>query len=291
MKGIVLAGGTGTRLRPLTFTTNKQLLPVYDKPMIYYPIATLMLARIREIVIISSPRDVEFYRNLLGNGSQLGMRIEYCIQNSPRGLADAFIVAEDFIEGSKCALILGDNIFYGPTLGGQLSTFQDVQGAQIFAYRVADPENYGVVELSKEGQAISLEEKPALPKSQYAVPGLYFYDEQVCEYAKSIQPSERGELEITAINQIYLQNEALKVSILPRGTAWLDTGTFDSLHNASGFIKTIEERQGLKIACLEEIALGNQWISENDLILLAERYKGSAYGEYLINLSGNKLGK
>lgn len=281
MKGIVLAAGTGSRLWPVTRGVSKQLLPVYDKPLIYYPIATLMLANIREILLIVNRRDLPIFQQILGNGSSLGIEISYEIQESPRGLADAFIIGERFINNESSALILGDNLFYGQGLGVQLQEFNKIIGAQIFGYRVKDPERYGVIELDLSGKVISIEEKPAHPKSDYAIPGLYFFDSTVVEIAKNVRPSSRGELEITSVLHSYLENGSLHTTILERGTAWLDTGTFESLHAASSFIQIIEERQGFKVACLEEIAWRKGWITSRQLANLADEYHSSEYSHYL----------
>ena len=282
MKGIVLAGGSGTRLYPLTLVTSKQLLPVYDKPMIYYPLSTLMLAGIREILIISTPEDLPNFRKLLGSGSDYGIRLSYKEQPSPDGLAQAFIIGEEFIGGDSCAMILGDNIFYGSGLISHLrKAAARKAGATIFGYYVEDPERFGVVEFDKNGKAISLEEKPEKPRSNYAITGLYFYDDKVCEYAKMLRPSARGELEITDLNRIYLEEGKLDVVTLGRGYAWLDTGTMDSLTDAAEFVKVIETRQGIKISALEEIAYRNEWISRDKLSESAARYGKSAYGEHL----------
>jgi glucose-1-phosphate thymidylyltransferase len=284
MKGIVLAGGTGSRLWPVTWGVSKQLIPVYDKPLVHYPIATLMLAGIREMLIISTPQDFDSFKRLLGSGEKYGVRFDFAIQEEPRGLADAFIVGANFVGKDKVSLILGDNIFYGSGLGSQLSELRNVDGAHIFAYKVQDPQRYGVVEFDSTGKVVSLEEKPQNPLSQYAVPGLYFYDNQVIDIAQEIKPSSRGELEITSVNQKYLQNQKLYTTILERGTAWLDTGTFESLNAASAFIQIIEERQGQKISCLEEVAWRNGWISDSDLNARADEYKSSPFADYLRSL-------
>ncbi len=281
MKGIVLAAGTGSRLWPVTRGVSKQLLPVYDKPLVYYPIATLMLANIREILLIVNERDLQIFQQILGYGDSLGIEISYEIQESPRGLADAFIIGERFINNESSALILGDNLFYGQGLGVQLQEFNRIIGAQIFGYRVKDPERYGVIELDLSGKVISIEEKPTHPKSDYAIPGLYFFDSTVVEIAKNVRPSSRGELEITSVLNSYLENGSLHTTILERGTAWLDTGTFESLHAASSFIQIIEERQGFKVACLEEIAWRKGWIIDQQLANLADQYQSSEYGHYL----------
>lgn len=289
MQGIVLAGGTGSRLWPITRGVSKQLLPVYDKPLIHYPIATLMSAGINEIVIITTPADQANFQQLLGDGSQLGLTYRYLVQESPDGLAQAFIIAKDYIQDQKCALILGDNLFHGSGLGKQLQRYTNINGAQIFATRVADPERYGVIEFDRTGGVVSIEEKPKVPKSFYAVPGLYFYDEDVVEIAKSIKPSLRGELEISSVNEEYLRRGQLSANILDRGTTWLDTGTFDSLHDASSYVRVIEERQGFKVSCLEEIAYRNKWISKAELLELAESYKGGEYAKYLRAISEEEL--
>ena len=279
-----MAAGRGSRLWPITRGLSKQLLPIYDKPLIHYPIATLMLANIREILVIVSPADLSQFQRVLGDGSSLGIDIRLAVQDEPRGLAEAFIIGEEFTKGGPTSLILGDNIFYGQGLGVQLQSFKNVSGAHIFAYRVKDPERYGVVEFADDRRVISIEEKPSKPKSDYAIPGLYFCDSEVVEIAKCVKPSARGELEITSILQAYLNAGSLKTTILERGTAWLDTGTFESLHAASSFIKIIEERQGFKVSCLEEIAWRNKWISDKDLASLAESYGPSEYKNYLLSL-------
>lgn len=284
MKGIILAGGSGSRLAPLTTPISKQLLPIYDKPLIYYPISTLMLAGIREQLIITTPRDQDSFRSLLGDGSRFGMTFEYAVQDSPRGLADAFLVGKKFVGNSNVALALGDNLFHGSGLGTQLKKLVDINGGQIFAYKVRDPQNYGVVEFDLDGRVISLEEKPVRPKSPYAVPGLYFYDNQVLEIALSVKPSERGEIEITSVNNIYLNKNQLQVEIMPRGTAWLDTGTPENLLAAATYVKIIEERQGFKIACLEEIAIGNGWLTYDQMIKRAKFFPGNDYSDYLLQL-------
>jgi len=284
MKGIVLAGGSGTRLHPLTLATSKQLMPVYDKPMVYYPISVLMMAGIREILIISTPQDLPSFERLLGDGSRIGCRFEYCVQEVPNGLAQAFVLGADFIGNNKSALVLGDNIFYGSGLSRLLASHSDPDGGVVFAYHVNDPERYGVVEFDAEGRALSIEEKPAKPKSNYAVPGLYFYDENVVEMARNLQPSARGEYEITDINRHYLAQGRLKVQVLDRGTAWLDTGTFASLMQAGQFVQVIEERQGLKIGCIEEIAWRMGFIDDEGLRAVAQPLIKSGYGQSLLQL-------
>ena len=284
MKGIVLAGGTGSRLWPITWGVSKQLLHVYDKPLIHYPISTLMLAGIREILVITTPQDQESFIRLLGNGDRYGVSFSFLAQESPDGLAQAFLIGENFIGKDSCALVLGDNIFYGDGLGTQLKEIFNVNGAHIFAYKVKDPERYGVVEFDRNGKVSSIEEKPKSPKSSFAIPGLYFYDNQVVEIAKSVKPSSRGELEITSVNQAYLNLGKLQTTVLARGTAWLDTGTFESLNSASSFIQIIEERQGQKVSCLEEVAWRNGWISDSELAARADEYKSSPFATYLRGL-------
>jgi glucose-1-phosphate thymidylyltransferase len=284
MKGIVLAGGTGSRLFPLTTVLSKQLLPVYDKPMIYYPLATLMAAGLKEILVIVTPRDETAFRALLGDGSQWGMHIEYVVQLKPEGLAQAFILAENFLQGQKAALVLGDNIFHGVGLGTQLRALTAPVGGVVFAYQVADPSEYGVIEFDEHGKVVSIEEKPKVPKSNYAIPGLYFFDQNVVEIAKNVVPSSRGELEITSVMLEYLNRGELQVEVLPRGTAWLDTGTFNTLHEAGTYVRIIQERQGAQVGCIEEIAWRNGWINDAQLQLLSEKMASSGYGTYLRRL-------
>ena len=290
MKGIILAGGSGTRLYPLTKAVSKQILPMYDKPMIYYPLSVLMLSKIREVLIISTPRDIHLFKELFGDGSQLGMRFEYAVQDKPRGLADAFIVGKDFIGTDDVALVLGDNIFYGQsftnTLLNAANTIAEKKGAVIFGYYVKDPTAYGVVEFDKNGKVLGIEEKPQNPKSNYAVPGLYFYDNSVVQIAQNVKPSARGEIEITTVNNAYLEKGQLNVELLGRGMAWLDTGTYDGLLEASNFIATIQKRQGMYVSCIEEIAFRNKWITKEQLLETAAEYK-TEYGEYLKFIAGN----
>ena len=291
MKGIILAGGSGTRLYPITKAVSKQILPLYDKPMIYYPLSVLMLAGIKEVLIISTPRDLPFFKELFNDGSWLGMNFEYKIQETPRGLADAFILGADFINKDLCALVLGDNVFYGrgfsQTLKNTSLKIYEKGGAYIFGYYVKDPSSYGVVEFDSTGKVLSIEEKPAKPKSHYAVPGLYFYDDDIVEIAKNVLPSARGEIEITSVNNTYLENKKLSVEVLGRGMAWLDTGSYDSLLEASNFIETIQKRQGMYVSCIEEIAFNNGWINKEELLRLASEYK-TEYGTYLKYIAENK---
>jgi len=284
MKGIILAGGTGSRLHPITRGISKQLMPVYDKPMVYYPLSTLMMAGIREVLVITTPQDADQFERLLGDGSQWGMSITYAVQASPDGLAQAFILGADFIGGDSVALVLGDNIFFGPGLGTRLKDNADVVGGHVFAYRVADPTSYGVVEFDDDGRVLSIEEKPEKPRSSYAVPGLYFYDNDVIDIARNLTPSARGELEITAVNDAYLRRGDLTVSVLPRGTAWFDTGTFEGLIEASQFVHVVEARQGQKIGCVEEIAWRQGWLTDKQLAVHADDQVKSGYGVYLHSL-------
>ncbi len=284
MKGIILAGGSGTRLYPITKAISKQLMPIYDKPMVYYPLSTLLSAGIREVLVITTPEDSDGFKRLLGDGSRVGCRFEYAMQQVPNGLAQAFVIGADFVGDDKVALVLGDNIFYGVGLGNQLKKLTDIEGGYVFAYQVSDPERYGVVEFDETMKAVSIEEKPKDPKSNYAVPGLYFYDNSVVQIAKDLTPSARGEYEITDVNKEYLKQHKLHVSILDRGTAWLDTGTFDSLTDASEFVRVIEKRQGMKIGCIEEIAWRNGFITKQQLDALGDELIKSGYGEYLKKL-------
>lgn len=284
MRGIILAGGTGSRLHPITLGISKQLVPVYDKPMIYYPLSTMMLAGIRDILLITTPHDAAQFRQLLGDGSGFGINLSYTVQEKPDGLAQAFVLGAEHVGNERAALVLGDNIFYGPRSGSQLDRFEKVDGGAVFAYRVSDPSAYGVIEFDSDGRALSLEEKPVDPKSHYAVPGLYFYDNDVVEIARSLKPSARGEYEITDVNRAYLEAGRLQVEVLPRGTAWLDTGTFDSLLDASNFVRTIEQRQGLKIGVPEEVAWRRGFITDDELAALAHPLVKSGYGTYLLDL-------
>ena len=293
MKGIILAGGSGTRLYPLTLGTSKQMLPVYDKPMIYYPLSTLMLAGIRDILIISTPEDTPNFQRLLGDGKNMGLDLYYTVQPSPDGLAQAFVLGEDFIGGEACAMVLGDNIFYGSGFSNRLkesaANAEDNGRATIFGYHVTDPERFGVVEFNRDWKAISIEEKPKVPKSNYAVTGLYFYPAGVSEKAKKVRPSDRGELEITTLNEMYLKEGLLDVQLLGRGSAWLDTGTMDSLADASDFVRVVQKRQGIQIAAPEEVAYKNGWISKKDLLKSANKYKKSSYGQHLFNVAEGKM--
>ena len=291
MRGIILAGGSGTRLYPITKGISKQIMPVYDKPMIYYPLSTLMMAGIREILVITTPGDQGQFHQLLGDGSDLGIRLEYAAQPRPEGLAQAFVIGADFIGGETVALVLGDNIFYGAGLGRSLESNSEVTGGRVFAYRVADPTAYGVVEFGDDGEVLSIEEKPAKPRSRYAVPGLYFYDNDVVRIARELVPSDRGELEITAVNAEYLRRGALQVTVLDRGTAWLDTGTFESMMQAAAFVQAVEERQGIKIGCIEEVAFREGYIDARQLRALAQPLRKSGYGEYLLDVLAESEGR
>lgn len=284
MKGIILAGGSGTRLYPITKGISKQIMPIYDKPMIYYPLSVLMLAGIKEILIITTPDDIDQFKKLMGDGSEIGCKFSYAVQATPNGLAQAFVIGEDFIGKDKVALVLGDNIFDGSNLDKLLQSFNNVKGAVVFAYKVSDPERYGVVEFDSENNVLSLEEKPKQPKSNYAVPGLYFYDNQVVEISKNIKPSKRGEYEITDVNKVYLERKQLQAGIMSRGTAWLDTGTFDSLADATEFVRVVEKRLNRKVGCIEEIAYKMGFINKPQLLKLAEQYAKSGYGDYLRTL-------
>lgn len=288
MRGIILAGGTGSRLWPITKGVSKQLLPIYDKPLVYYPLSTLMSAGIRDILVITTPHDVNSFQELLGDGSQWGINLTFAQQPKPEGLAQAFLIGEEFIGRDSCALVLGDNVFHGNGLGDGLHALTQPKGATIFAYKVSNPEEYGVVEFAPDGRVISIEEKPVHPKSSFAVPGLYFYDNNVVEIAKNVRPSARGELEITAVNSEYLERGQLSVSVLPEGTAWLDSGTFGSLHDASSYVRIVEERQGIKVGCPEEIAWRHHWISDDELEQSAKELLKSGYGTYLQNLLSSK---
>jgi glucose-1-phosphate thymidylyltransferase len=290
MKGIILAGGSGTRLHPITLGISKQLMPIYDKPMVYYPLSTLMMAGVREVLIITTPQDSDQFQRLLGDGAKWGIEISYAVQPAPEGLAQAFVIGADFIGDDSVALVLGDNIFYGTGLGTALRGNTDVKGGHIFAYHVTEPSAYGVVEFADDGKVLSIEEKPARPRSSYAVPGLYFYDNDVVQIAKDLTPSDRGELEITGVNNAYLERGTLTVTVLERGTAWLDTGTFEGLMDASQFVHVVEQRQGQKIGCVEEIAWRNGWITDDQLSSLADELAKSGYGEYLHGLVAEKSG-
>ena len=287
MRGLIWAGGTGSRLHPITQGISKQLVPVYDKPMIYYPLSTLMLAGIRDVLVITTPHEADGFERLLGDGSQFGISVTYAQQPSPDGLAQAFIIGADHVQSESSALVLGDNIFYGSGLGDRLQRFSGIDGAAVFGYRVSNPTEYGVVEFDETGKAISLEEKPTIPRSDYAIPGLYFYDADVVAHARDLEPSARGELEITDLNRIYLEQGKLQVEVLPRGTAWLDTGTFDSLNDASNFIRTIEQRQGMKVGCPEEVAWRRGFLTDDELRARAEGLIKSGYGTYLLHLLGD----